>query len=186
MKKVILASLSPRRKELLKSIVDEFTIIPSNVDETYPPSLNPFDVSLYISDLKAADVYKDNIDSIVVGCDTTIVFEDRVIGKPIDKEDAKKTLMGFSNKLHYVVSGVTIYSDNQKYQINSVNKVYFKNISEEEINKYLEFDEYKDKAGSYAIQGLANKFIEKIEGEYEAIVGLPIKELIQLLNSINQ
>ena len=186
MKNIILASLSPRRKEILTSIVNDFKIIPSNVEETYPSSLNPFEVSLYISDLKAYDVYKDNRNAIVIGCDTTIVFNDKVIGKPLNKKDAQKTLMNFSNKMHYVVSGVTIYFNNQKRQINSINNVYFKNISEKEIVDYLEYDEYKDKAGSYAIQGIANKFIEKIEGEYEAIVGLPIKELNEVLNSINE
>jgi septum formation protein len=88
--------------------------------------------------------------------------------------------------MHYVVSGITIYSNNEKYSINSINKVFFKNISEDDICEYLKNDEYKDKAGSYAIQGLAAKFIDRIDGEYESIVGLPIKELSKLLNELNK
>ena len=184
MKKVILASASPRRKELLSSIIEDFDIIPSNIEESYPKTLKLIDVPLYISDLKASDIYKKNNQSIVIGCDTAIVFENKLIGKPSDKTDAKKTLISFSGNWHYVISGVTIYSDNQKYQINSINKVFFKKITESEINQYLLNDEYKDKAGSYAIQGIASKFIDKIDGEYEAIVGLPIKELSNILNKL--
>lgn len=186
MKEIILASSSPRRKELLKSIINDFKIIPSHINENYPSDLSPFKVSLYISEMKAYDIYKSNLDSIVIGADTTIVFNDDVIGKPTDKIDAKKTLTSLSNNMHYVVSAITIYCDNQKYQINSINKVYFKALSESEIDEYLTHDEYKDKAGSYAIQGLANKFIEKIDGEYNSIVGLPLIELSKLLKEINK
>lgn len=186
MQEIILASASPRRKQLLKTIVNDFKIIPSDVEEKFPNDLDLLDVSLYISDLKAYDIYKQHKNCIVIGCDTSIVFNNKVIGKPINKEDAKLTLLSFSNNMHYVVSGVTVYCNNQKYQINSINKVYFKNINEELIDEYLTHDEYKDKAGSYAIQGIANSFIDKIEGEYEAIVGLPIKELSKLIKKINR
>ena len=184
MKEIILASASIRRKELLSTIIKNFKIIPSNIEETFPNSLNLFEVPLYISNLKAKDIYSKHPESIVIGCDTAIVFDNKLIGKPKDITDAKETLMSFSNKYHYVVTGLTIYSNNKQYSINSINKVYFKNITEIEIDEYLKFDEYKDKAGSYAIQGLASKFIEKIDGEYEAIVGLPIIELKKLLNQI--
>ena len=186
MKENIIASSSPRRKELLKSIINDFKIISSEVKEDYPHDLSPLEVSLYISELKAYDVYKSNLDSIVIGADTTIVFNNKVIGKPLNKSDAKKTLSLLSNNMHYVVSAITVYCNNTKYQINSINKVYFKKINEEQINEYLTHDEYKDKAGSYAIQGLASEFIDKIDGEYEAIVGLPLIELSTLLKEINK
>lgn len=186
MKEIILASASPRRKELLKNIVSDFKIIPSNIKEEYPNDLNLLDVALYISDLKANDIYLKHSDSIVIGCDTAIVFNNKIIGKPKNKEDARETLTMLSNNVHYVTSGVTIYCDNNKYQINSINKVYFKKLSLEQIDNYLSCDEYKDKAGSYAIQGIAKEFIEKIEGEYESIVGLPIKDLKPLLKRINK
>ena len=184
MKKVILASSSPRRKELLSSILNDFEIIPSDIDETFPDTLNLLEVPLYISDLKANDIYTKNPSCLVIGCDTAIVFDNKLIGKPKNKLDAKKTLMSFSNNWHYVVTGVTIYCDDKKYQINSTNEVYFKSITEQEIDNYLQHDEYKDKAGSYAIQGIANTFIEKIEGEYEAIIGLPIKQLKPIIDEL--
>lgn len=184
MKKIILASSSPRRKELLKSIVKEFQIVSSNVEENYPSSLDPFNVSLYLSFIKANDVFSKYPNDIVIGCDTTIVMNNKVIGKPNNKNHAKEMLTEFSNKMHYVVSAITILTSTQKYEINSINKVYFKNISSEDIDEYLSHDEYKDKAGSYAVQGIANKFIDHIDGEYEAIVGLPLMELKELLNKI--
>ena len=182
---IILASASPRRKELLGSIVNEFTICPSNIKETYPDDLDPLSVSLYISQRKAKDIHQKYPNDIVIGCDTTVIIDNKILGKPKNKQDAKDMLILLSNKMHYVTTGVTIYANKEKYQINSINKVYFKKINEDDINNYLEFDEYKDKAGGYAIQGLAKEFIEKIDGEYEAIVGLPIKELNNILKQIN-
>ena len=89
-----------------------------------------------------------------------------------------------SGNMHYVVTGVTIYCDDLKYQINSINKVFFKTLNNDEINEYLTHDEYKDKAGAYAIQGLASAFIERIEGDYDSIVGLPTKEVENILNNL--
>ncbi len=183
-KKIILASSSPRRKELLKRIISDFTIHPSNIDEIYPSDLDPLNVSLYISNLKAKDIHNFYPNDIVLGCDTTVIIDNKVLGKPSSIEDAKNMLSMLSNNCHYVVSAITIYDKTDKYEINSINKVYFKKLSIQDIDDYLKYDEYKDKAGSYAIQGLASKFIEKIEGEYEAIIGLPIKELTSLLNKI--
>jgi septum formation protein len=183
-KEIILASSSPRRYELLKKIVNDFKVIPSNKKEEFPLSLEALKVSLYLSNIKALDIYSKHNDSIVIGADTSIVIDNKVIGKPIDKEDAKRMLQYLSNKMHYVISGVTIYCNNNKYEINSINKVYFKELKAEEIDEYLMIDEYKDKAGSYAIQGVGSKFIAKYEGEYESIMGLPIKELANLLNDL--
>ena len=185
-KKIILASASPRRKQLLKTIVNDFLIIPSNINEIYPNNLDPLMVSLYISNLKALDIHNKYPSDIVIGCDTTVVINNQVLGKPINEDDAKNMLNSLSNNCHLVISAVTIYNANTKYEINSINKVYFNKLSEQDISEYLKNDEYKDKAGSYAIQGLASKFINKIEGEYESIVGLPIKELKSLLDKINK
>ena len=185
MKDIILASSSPRRKELLSKIVDSFDIIPSAVEETYPPSLDKFKVSLYLSDLKAHDVYTQHPKNIVIGVDTTVIINEQILGKPANKDDARRMLKMLSGNVHYVVTGVTVYSD-EKYQINSISMVYFKKLSNEDIESYLSNDEYKDKAGSYAIQGLAKSFIDKIEGDYDSIVGLPTNELKALLNKINK
>lgn len=184
MTKIILASSSPRRKELLKNITDDFIIIPSSIEEKYPSTLDLTKVSLFLSDIKALDVYSKNTDSLVIGCDTTVIVNNTILGKPKDYNDAKKMLKMLSNKMHLVVTGVSVYYKNHKYQINSINKIYFKKLSNTDIENYLSNDEYIDKAGAYAIQGLANKFIDKFEGEFEAIVGLPIKELESLLKEL--
>lgn len=184
MTKIILASSSPRRKELLKKIVGDFEIIPSEVDEVYPSSILPIDVSLYLSNLKAKDVASKHKDSIVIGCDTTVIINDMILGKPKNYNDAKNMLELLSNNMHIVASAVTIFYKEKIYQINSINKVFFKKLTTLEIEEYLKNDEYKDKAGAYAIQGIANKFILKYDGEYESIVGLPIKELNDILKEI--
>ena len=185
MDNIILASSSPRRKELLNKIVNHFEIIPSKVDEIYPPSLEKFEVSLYLSNLKAYDIYQKYPNHIVIGVDTTVIINDDILGKPLNKDEAKKMLEKLSGNMHHVITGVTVYKDNTKYEINSINKVYFKNLDSLTIDNYLLDDEYKDKAGSYAIQGKAGAFIEKIDGDYDSIVGLPTKELYELLLKLN-
>lgn len=184
MKRIILASASPRRKDLLSKIVNEFEIVTSSIEETYPDNIDLFLVPLYLSNLKAYDIHQKFPQDIVIGADTAIVFENTILGKPLNKEDAKSMLSKFSNNYHFVVTGVTIYDSDNKYEINSINKVYFKNLNTKDIDDYLLNDEYKDKAGSYAIQGMASKFIDKIEGDYESIVGLPIKDLQILLKKL--
>ena len=159
MTRIILASASPRRKQLLSTITNDFIIIPSEVKETYPSSLDAMDVSLYLSNLKAKDIHTKYPNDIVIGSDTTVIINNTVLGKPLNKDDARKMLYTLSNNVHYVVSGVTIYNKDEIHQINSISKVYFKDLSNNDIEEYLTHDEYKDKAGSYAIQGLASKFI---------------------------
>lgn len=181
MNNVILASASPRRKELLKKIITDFAIIPSDIAENYPSSLNKTDIALYLSNLKAYDVYSKNVNSLVIGVDTIVVIDNVILGKPVNREHAKDMLRMLSGKMHYVITGVSVYYNNQKYQINSINKVYFKTLTENEIDEYLSIDEYKDKAGSYAIQGIASKFIRGIDGDFDNVVGLPVTRLLSVL-----
>ena len=184
MKRIILASASPRRKQLLKTITNDFEIIPSNAIEIYPNTLPAIEVSLYLSKIKADDIHNLYPNDIVIGSDTTVIINDKVLGKPLDKEDAFNMLATLSNNVHYVVSGVTIYDASDIYQINSISKVYFKELTTTDIEEYLSNDEYKDKAGSYAIQGLASKFIDHIEGDYDTIVGFPTLEVKNILDKI--
>ena len=125
MNKVILASASPRRKELLKKIVSDFEIIPSNVVETFPSTLDTFQVALYLSNLKAYDIYLKNQDSLVIGVDTIVVINNIILGKPSNKDNAREMLKALSGNMHYVITGVTIYLNHNRYEINSINKVYF-------------------------------------------------------------
>ena len=184
MNKIILASASPRRKELLTKITPDFDIIPSDAEEVYPDTLNSMDVSLYLSNLKAKDIHSKYPDKIVIGSDTTVIIDNQLLGKPKDKTDAKRMLTSLSNNYHFVVSGVTIYNKEEIHQINSISKVFFKDLSEKDIDEYLENDEYKDKAGSYAIQGIASKFIDHIEGDYDTIVGFTTSQVKEVLDKI--
>lgn len=184
MKRIILASASPRRKQLLNTIIKEFEIIPSNAIENYPASLPALNVSLYLSKLKAEDIHNKYPNDIVIGSDTTVIINNQILGKPVSKDDARNMLKLLSNNVHFVASGVTIYNSNEIHQINSISKVYFKKLADEDIENYLSNDEYKDKAGSYAIQGLASVFIDHIEGDYDTIVGFPTKEVKKILDEI--
>jgi len=180
----ILASASPRRKELLKKIIPEFDIIPSNIDEHhFEEKSQPFEVAEFLATKKTMDVFSSHPEDIVIGSDTVIVFNNKIYGKPIDKEDAKKMLESFSNNTHYVITGVCIASKNKTISFSSINEVTFYNLSNDEIEEYLSLDEYKDKAGSYAIQGEASLFIKKINGDYNSIVGLPISEINRILKN---
>ena len=179
----ILASASPRRKELLKKIIDDFKIITSNVDETYPDTMDKMSVAEFLATKKALSVFENNKNDIVIGSDTVIVYNNKIYGKPLNKDDAKNMLKTFSNNTHYVVTGVCVASQKRTLSFSSISKVTFYELSDNEIDEYLSDDEYKDKAGSYAIQGKASLFIKNIDGDYNSIMGLPISELNRILKN---
>ena len=179
---IILASNSPRRKELLKQILPEFKIIPSNIDEKIPDTILPMDAAVYLSTQKCLDVYRNNPNDLVIAADTLIILDNKIYGKPINKDDAKRMLMKFANKTHYVVTGVCISSETNTISFSSVNEVEFYALCEREIDEYLKDDEYKDKAGAYAIQGKGSLFIKSMKGDYNGIVGLPIAQLNRVLH----
>ncbi len=180
---IILASSSPRRKELLKKIVNNFKVVPSDFDESIPDSINCMDLAEYFAVQKVKSVSKDYKGDIVIGADTLIVYNNKIYGKPKDKTEAREMLKTFSGNMHYVITGVCVMSSTRTISFSSVNEVYFYSLSDEEIDEYLLNDEYEDKAGSYAIQGKASLFIKKINGEYNSIVGLPIAELNRILKN---
>lgn len=181
---IILASSSPRRKELLSKIVENFKIVPSDIDEiNIPQEISPTETAEYLATKKALDVFNKNPNDIVIGSDTIIVFNNKIYGKPLNKEEAKAMLTSFSNNTHYVITGVSIISNSRSMSFSSISEVYFYNLSEKEIDEYLLDDEYKDKAGSYAIQGKAAMFVKKINGDYNSIIGLPISELNRILKN---
>ena len=180
----ILASASPRRKELLGKIIDNFMIVPSTIDEsTIELGSNILEAAEILATKKALDVKKKYPDDTVIGADTIIVFNDEIYGKPKNKENAKEMLHSFSNNTHYVITGVCIASINNTLSFSSINEVTFYNLSEEEIEEYLKDNEYTDKAGSYAIQGKGSLFIKEIKGDYNSIVGLPISQINRILKN---
>ena len=178
---IILASASPRRKELLSHIINDFKIIPSSIEEIIPDNLPAIDTATYLSTQKALEVSKNNPNDIVIAADTIIVFNNEIYGKPKNKKDAKKMLSSFSGNTHLVVTGVCVSCKERTISFSSVNEVEFYKLTEQEIDEYLSHDEYEDKAGSYAIQGKANLFVKSIKGDYNSIVGLPVAQLNRVL-----
>lgn len=181
----ILASASPRRVELLKKIVSEFKTIPSTVDEDslITKDIPSMELPEFLAVQKALDVFNNNPNDIVLGADTAIVCDNKIYGKPKDAIDAKKMLTLFSNKTHYVVTGVCLVSSKKTISFSSINEVTFYNLSEQDIDEYLMCNEYFDKAGSYAIQGKGELLIKSIKGDYNSIVGLPVSEINRILKN---
>jgi len=183
-KKIILASASPRRKELLESIGLKFEVMVSDVDENIDGK--DFSVEL-IENLaleKASDVAdKINFPAIIIGSDTVVVINNHVLGKPKDKEDAFTMLKMLSGKTHEVISGIAIIDTetNKILKDSVISEVNFKELSDEEINNYIATGEPSDKAGAYAIQGFAGMFVKSINGCYSNIVGISVFKTAELL-----
>lgn len=194
--KIVLASKSPRRKELLAQIGIEYDCIVSEKEEIISSTI-PKEVVISLSLQKAEDVYelllekKDYFieDTIIIGADTVVACDDLIMGKPSDENNAKEMLSMLSGKQHSVWTGVTIISisgDNKTVEtFAEETKVYMYNISEKEIREYVDSGESMDKAGAYAIQGISAKFIEKIDGDYNNVVGLPVARIYQKIKVQN-
>ena len=181
MNRVILASKSPRRKELLELLKIPFEIIVSDIDEQIDYDNDLVKEIEKLSYQKANAVFKDHPDALVIGSDTIVKIGNDVLGKPHSVGEAKQMLRELSDNTHEVVTGVTILCRENAETFSSVARVSFYPLSEEEIEEYVSTNEPMDKAGAYAIQGDAAKFIRCIEGDYYTIVGLPIAELYHRL-----
>ncbi|MGY8762290.1 MAG: Maf family protein, partial [Nitrospinaceae bacterium] len=168
---VILASQSPRRVELLKTIIKNFQVIPSNIDETCKSNLSPEENAVFLSRKKAAWVSKDHPHSLVIGADTLVVLENKIIGKPVDTEDACQILHRLSGREHKVITGVAIIHSKTISSF-SISRVRIKHLTQSEIISYVDSGEPMGKAGAYAIQGQGSFLVESYEGSYSNIVGL--------------
>jgi septum formation protein len=186
MKKIVLASTSPRRKQLLKQLGIDFTIVASNVEEKLNPRLKPKHQVEELALQKAKAVADKFEDAIIIGADTLVAFNDEVIGKPKDVQDAKRMLKKLRGRQHAIVTGFALIDTaTGRTILKSIEtKVWFRKISPEEIAAYIKKEKPLDKAGAYAIQDLGSLFVEKIEGDYFGAVGLPLfllgKELKKL------
>ena len=187
--KIILASQSPRRLEILNKHGIEPIVMPADVDETLPDDISMEDAVKTLALKKAEAVYK-SINSnpkyrnaVVIGSDT-IVYKDSIMGKPIDTEDAYRMLSSIRNTSHYVATGVALIDTNtgEAKVLCDVTTVYCKDYSDAEIYEYINTNEPFDKAGSYAIQGEFSKYIDHIDGDYENVVGLPYHLIEKYLN----
>lgn len=182
---IILASGSPRRQEILKNIGLSFRVKKSDADESMEDGIAPSLSAMKLSLLKATDVAKnEGSDSLVIGADTIVVSPDgEILGKPKNEDDAKKMLKMLSGKKHSVITGVSVMRtfDAKATSFFVSTDVYFKELTETEIMWYLATKEPFDKAGAYGIQGLGAILIEKIEGDYFNVVGLPVSKLVDVL-----
>lgn len=180
---VILASGSPRRAELMTLLPINFEVKTKEVDEVIDSTLTPGENVCSLAYQKASAVSKDNKEQWVIGCDTVVVFENQILGKPKDESDAKRMLEILSGKTHQVYTGVCLINESKaiKKSFYVSSDVVMKTISSEEIHQYVLSKEPMDKAGSYAIQGKGAVFIEKIQGDYFNIVGLPVSNLYDVL-----
>lgn len=181
---LILASASPRRKELLSNLNIDFKIITSKIEELISESENPSTVAMSLSFQKALSVANNvNENDIVIGADTIVVLDGEILGKPIDEKDAFNMIKKLSGKYHEVITGISVVrlSDNKKIIDQEITKVKMKKLDIDKINRYINTKEPLDKAGSYGIQGYGSLLVEKIEGDYFNVVGLPVGKLEEIL-----
>jgi septum formation protein len=180
---IILASKSPRREQLLREAGIKFIICPSDVDEDIDLNMSPEAIVMELAKQKAQAVFLKYPNDIIIGADTIVVLGNQILGKPKDQEDAYHMLKTLSGKTHQVFTGVTIISKEKTESFLSESQVTMKPFSHENIKKYVESLEPMDKAGAYAIQGLGSQLVEKYEGDFYTIMGLPIFELLTKLKS---
>jgi septum formation protein len=186
MKKIILASQSPRRKQLLEWAEVEFEVLVSDADESFPPSLKPEEVAVYIAAQKAKAIHNRYKPAIpVLAADTIVVLGNEIIGKPVDRNDAISIISKLSGKVHKVITGVCIRNESEIEQFADVTEVAFHELTNEQIEFYV--DKYKpyDKAGAYAIQewiGVVG--IRYINGDFYNVMGLPVSRVVQSLRKL--
>jgi septum formation protein len=181
----VLASSSPRRQELLKLLLADFEVLPSDVDESIRVAERPESMVLRLAREKAVAVQERRPSSFIVGADTVVVCEEEILGKPASHEEARSMLRRLSGRTHQVLTGVCLlHLDGLLVECPTTN-VTFRRLSEPEIESYLQSEEPFDKAGAYAIQGLGARFIDRIDGCYFNVVGLPVSRLYQMMKRLN-
>lgn len=184
MQKLILASASPRRQELLQLIAEDFTICPADTDETLPAGFPTWRQIEILAARKAALVFAQHPDGIVIGADTMVVADGVPLGKPEDAADAKRMLRLLSGRQHEVITGLAVQSQGGQKVAHRVTKVYFRALTDAEIDRYVATGEPLDKAGAYGIQGRGATLVTGIEGDYFSVVGLPVALLYCMLSEI--
>lgn len=185
MKPLILASQSPRRKQLLTQVHVPFSIETSLVEEEMNNEESPGDLVISLAKQKAEEVFSRFPNTIVLGADTIVVVDNQVLGKPKDESDAKSMLLRLSGRAHQVYTGVHIVCEEKYVSFFEASDVYFYSLSEKEIEAYVQSGEPADKAGAYGIQGLGATLVESIKGDYFSIVGLPIAKVVRALKEFD-
>lgn len=187
MKKIILASQSPRRKQLLEQAELSFEIRTAHADEDFPPDMDVAQVPLFIAANKAAAVLdtitpEERDQVVIIAADTVVVLDNKIIGKPVDEADARAILRSLSGRVHRVITGVVVLTSDSREELSEVTEVHFHSLTEDQIAHYVERYQPMDKAGAYAIQewiGLVG--IKKIDGDFYNVMGLPVNKVLQVL-----
>lgn len=176
---IILASQSPRRQMLLKGLDIDFTVRPLEADESYPEHLYREEIPLYLSEWKATHFnFTPEMKELVITADTIVWIDEKVLGKPVDENEAAITLKTLSGRIHEVITGVTVSTKEKKVSFFTESKVHFRVLSDEEINYYVSHYQPFDKAGGYGIQEWIGYIgIDKIEGSFYNVMGLPVQRL---------
>ncbi|PLR75507.1 septum formation inhibitor Maf [Bacillus sp. V3-13] len=181
MQRLILASSSPRRKELLENLHLEFEISGSDVDEIFDPQSSPEEIVTELADRKARFVAGKFPSAFILGSDTIVVSGGKVLGKPEDEADAVSTLRKLSGKTHAVFTGVSIIGNGKNIKFYEKTDVTFWELTDEEIKTYVNSGEPFDKAGSYGIQGLGSMLVKEIKGDFFTVMGLPVSRTVREL-----
>ncbi|MCK9235264.1 MAG: Maf family protein [Acholeplasmataceae bacterium] len=178
---IILASQSPRRMKLLKDAGIEFKVIVNPIEETYDENLDPEEITMELAYQKAQGVSTLHPNDVVIGADTIVVFEGKILGKPKDEDEAKAMLTMLSGRYHEVYTGVAIIKGEKISTFYCEAAVKMKPLSQLQIQAYIDTKEPFDKAGAYAIQGQGGELVETYEGDFFTIMGLPLKMLLEKL-----
>ena len=179
---VILASASPRRRELMGRITEDFAVVVSDVEEVRDPAWSVQELPRYLAAQKAEAVSKSRPDALVIGADTIVALDGTVLGKPRDDEDAFLMLKNLSGKTHKVLTGVAFYRGGKELSsFVQTTEVDFYPLSDRQIRRYLVTGEHRDKAGAYGIQGFGGLFVEGIRGDYFNVVGFPLAKVAKEL-----
>ena len=186
-KKLVLASGSPRREEILKQLKLKFTIIRPKIDENNFNGDTPEELVKILAEKKARSVMDIAENALIIAADTIVVLDGNILNKPADAEEAKKMLQRLSDRKHQVITSLVVLdSDSGEIMVEcNITDVKMLELSNDDIDRYLSTGEAMDKAGAYAIQGFGALFIESISGSYYSVVGLPIHQLAKLLKKFN-
>lgn len=185
-KPIILASRSPRRSELLELAHIPFICEPSDIEEVMDESLPLLERIEKLAYQKALPIFEKHSDDIILGADSIVYIDDEVIGKPKDENDARRILHKLSGRAHQVTTGVAILTKEKVETFSQTSDVLFYELEEEEIEDYIQSNEWQGKAGGYAIQGYACRFIKEIQGDYSNIVGLPVAKVYHYLKMLRK
>lgn len=180
---LILASQSPRRQAFLKQMGYDFQCLAANIDESQRLNETPYDYVTRLALAKAQYIANIHQQAVVLGSDTSVIFDGQVLGKPQNQADCLSTLSLLSGQKHQVLTAIAVVSSQKSVVEVVATDVFFKALSKQEMQRYWQTGEPQDKAGSYGIQGIGGQFVKQIHGSYSAVVGLPLYETAQLLSS---